>query len=161
MLLYHGSNSLIMRPLIEFSRDRLDFGCGFYMTSFKNQAVSWAKRRVVFDGSVPTISVFEFDYGKAGVFKVKKFDSYDSDWLEFVCANRRGGLTDRFDLIVGPVADDRVFQAVNMYFQGYWNRDRTLEELRFYKKNDQYCFTTQKIIDSCLTFKEGVVVADD
>jgi hypothetical protein len=131
------------------------------MTSFKDQAINWAKRRATFDNSNPIVSVFTFDETKAVNYKIKKFDEYSSDWLEFVCANRRGELFNPYELIIGPVADDRVFQAVNMYFQGYWDKERTLEELRFYKKNDQYCFATQKIIDSCLTFKESLVIEND
>jgi hypothetical protein len=161
VLLYHGSNVVIERPSIAYSRDRLDFGRGFYVTSYKNQAANWAKRRVAFDNSAAIVNTFNFDESKIRHFKVKKFAEYSSDWLEFVCANRRGAQASGYDLIIGPVADDRVFQAVNMYFQGYWDQKRTLDELRFYKQNDQYCFASQDLIDACLAFDGSVVVEDE
>jgi hypothetical protein len=161
MLLYHGSNVVIEKPSVEFSRDRLDSGRGFYLTSYEEQAANWARRRALFDKSGAVVNIFRFDESTLCELNVKKFGEYSSEWLKFVCANRRGAHTEKFDLVVGPVADDRVFQAVNMYFQGYWDKQRTLDELRFYKQNDQYCFASQQVIDLHLTFQESYGVEHD
>lgn len=42
MIVYHGSYCEIKLPNIVFSRDDLDFGKGFYVTSIKEQAINWA-----------------------------------------------------------------------------------------------------------------------
>ena len=42
MIVYHGSYCEIKHPNIKFSRDALDFGKGFYITSIKEQAINWA-----------------------------------------------------------------------------------------------------------------------
>ncbi|WP_278981945.1 MULTISPECIES: DUF3990 domain-containing protein [Adlercreutzia] len=39
MKLYHGSNTVVDRPDVARSRDRLDFGRGFYPVS--NHSPSW------------------------------------------------------------------------------------------------------------------------
>lgn len=41
MKLFHGSNTVVDRPDVARSRDRLDFGRGFYLTSVKKQAELW------------------------------------------------------------------------------------------------------------------------
>ena len=50
------------------------------------------------------------------------------------------------------MAADKVYDAVSMYFKGLWDMETTLDALRFYEVNDQYCFVTQKAIDETLAF---------
>ena len=44
MILYHASTSVIELPDILHSRDCLDFGRGFYLTIFREQAEKYAER---------------------------------------------------------------------------------------------------------------------
>ena len=44
MIVYHGSICEIVKPDIKHSKRYLDFGCGFYVTTYKNQAERWAIR---------------------------------------------------------------------------------------------------------------------
>lgn len=45
MRVYHGSTDIIEKPNVRFSKDYLDFGKGFYLTSYQEQAEEWALRR--------------------------------------------------------------------------------------------------------------------
>lgn len=36
-------------------------------------------------------------------------------------------------MIIENVANDDVFKTVDMYFRGLWDKNRTIEELRYYK----------------------------
>ena len=45
MILYHGSNTEIMEIDLSKCRPYKDFGSGFYLTAFKEQAVRMAKNR--------------------------------------------------------------------------------------------------------------------
>lgn len=45
MIVYHGSSEIIKNPDVKFSKKYLDFGSGFYLTSFENQAKKWAIRK--------------------------------------------------------------------------------------------------------------------
>lgn len=42
MRLYHASTSIIEKPDVLHSRDKLDFGKGFYLTTIREQAVRYA-----------------------------------------------------------------------------------------------------------------------
>ena len=44
MILYHTSNVEIPHPDIKFSRNHLDFGKGFYLTTLKQQAINYGQR---------------------------------------------------------------------------------------------------------------------
>ncbi|MBR4985706.1 MAG: DUF3990 domain-containing protein [Proteobacteria bacterium] len=62
MILFHGSNQPIVKPLLHYSRSSLDFGAGFYLTSDFEQAEKWAKRvSKIRDSGSPVVSVYETD----------------------------------------------------------------------------------------------------
>lgn len=152
MRLYHGSSSVVSEPHIGFSRANLDFGKGFYATSIRSQAERWARRKAFMDGS-DTAIVSEFELSGTRPLKTLEFKEADERWVDFVCQCRRGGTQYKsYDLIIGGVADDKVYEAVSMYFKGLWDMETTLNALRFYEVNDQYCFVTQQTIDQTLTF---------
>ena len=44
MILYHTSYMVVEQPDLEHSRDYLDFGNGFYLTSLRHQAVLYSER---------------------------------------------------------------------------------------------------------------------
>lgn len=52
MILYHGTTEAIKYPDISFSKDYLDFGRGFYLTTFQEQAEKWAMRKALKNGSI-------------------------------------------------------------------------------------------------------------
>lgn len=65
------------------------------------------------------------------------YDCLDDKWLDFVCACRKGETINKdYDIIIGNVADDDVFKTVDLYFRGLWDKNKVLEELRYYKLND-------------------------
>ena len=45
MIVYHGTTMEIQKPDIKHSKAHLDFGVGFYTTSFPKQAERWAARK--------------------------------------------------------------------------------------------------------------------
>lgn len=160
MILYHGSTVEVPKPDPLRSRKNLDFGQGFYLTSYKKQAERWALRKAAFEGAAALINAYEFSEDGLSNFKVLRFEEAGSDWVEFVCDCRRGGDSYRnYDVIAGCVANDKVYEAVNMYFKGYWGIEATLEALKYYDKNDQYCFVSQAAVDSLLTFLGSCEVA--
>lgn len=154
MILYHGTVKVIRRPDVSFSKNYLDFGRGFYLTTYKKQAEKWAKRKALRQKEEPIVNVYELPDDLQG-YKMQYFDQEDEKWLDFVCACRKGkDIYQDYDIIVGGVADDDVFKTIDMYFRGIWNKDRTLQELRYYKKNNQICIVNQKVLDTELKFQE-------
>lgn len=161
MIVYHGSTKIIENPQIGFSKKYLDFGEGFYVTTFQGQAEKWAKRKALRYGGKAFVNVYDMSESFEPL-KSQNFDSADEKWLDFVCACRRGeNLNQAFDIICGNVADDDVFKTIDMYFRGLWDKEKTLAELRYFQQNNQICFVTQQAIDSLLKFNRSYEVKVD
>lgn len=158
MILYYGSNVEVKKPRIINTNKCLDFGAGFYLTSDINQARRWAvlktKRR---KRGAPCISVFEFDDVYATeTLNIKKYDKPDLEWLDFVVHNRTGKYAGTlFDVVIGPVANDRTILTINDYVSGGISAETTLVLLEPGKLTDQYVFLTHKGLCT-LKFKEAI-----
>lgn len=158
MIVYHGSTSIIKTPDTTHSKKYLDFGPGFYLTTFENQAQKWAVRKSMRQGSHAIVNVYEMQ-DDLDNYRTLSFEKENDKWLEFVCACRKGELINTdYDIIIGNVADDDVFKTVDMYFRGLWDKKRVLEELRYYKMNDQICIVNKNTLDQILTFKNSYEV---
>jgi len=162
MILYHGSYVKIEKPDLAFSRLRTDFGRGFYLTPLKEQAVSWSQRYKRERGSA-MVSAYEF-LSKAGEklpsgTKILEFDKHDHNWLEFIMACRLGLPVDKdWDLVIGGVANDKVFDTLQLYFDEVIGAEEAIGRLRYNKPNFQYCFKTQELIDDYLRFIHSEVI---
>ena len=151
--MYHGSIEVVEKPDILHSFRPLDFGKGFYVTSVREQAVRWAKRKADLIGKETAIvSFYEMDE-ESDHFRVKTFDPDLLEWIDFVC-DCRDGKTDyqKYDIIKGKVANDRVFRVVDMYHTGIWDKDRAIKEIKVYPTYDQVAFITQEAINQLLHF---------
>ena len=152
MLLYHGSNIIVEQPRLIHPNRLLDFGMGFYTTTNKAQAVSFAEKVIRRRGGDRTVSIYEFDESRALSLDILRFEKADEDWLNFVAANRSGTYTGKqYDLVWGAVANDDVYQTFLLYNIGVLTKERTLEDLRIKKLYDQVVFTTERAL-SCLRF---------
>lgn len=115
MILYHGSCTVIQSPNIVYSRERLDFGKGFCLTNICDQARSWALR-FRYRKCPCIVNVFELDYESVQKkYCVKTFESYDKEWLHFIIHNREGQPVDDYDVIIGGVANDKVFNTIELF----------------------------------------------
>ena len=151
MIVYHGSTLELAAPDVAHSKKYMDFGCGFYVTSFQQQAERWALRKGMRGNTASIVNVYDLDLDAAGL-SIRRFEGEDGAWLDFVCNCRRGNDTTAYDIIIGAVADDDVFKAVNMYEKGLWTREQTIQELRYYKMNDQIVFKNDTAIKMSLHF---------
>ena len=142
--LYHGGLEIIETPEIREPNRTLDFGTGFYLTSSEKQAVDWVKRRIDEHVTYGYVNVYGFSLSEAqNTLNVKIFDSPSDDWLDFVMSNRRiPGFTHDYDIVVGPVANDRVYTAFALYEGGTISKDVLIHELKTYRLVDQYLFHT-------------------
>ena len=153
MTVYHGSTDIVKNPDVHHSYRPLDFGKGFYVTTNKKQAEVWAKRKSAILGNKKAIiNIYEMNENFSGI-QFKNFGDDLSEWIDFVCHCRDGGLDyQKFDLIIGKVANDKVFRVVDMYHNGIWDKERAIKEIRAYPNYDQIAFITQKAINQILTF---------
>lgn len=152
MLVYHSSDQCFTMPDVDHSRNALDFGKGFYVTRLKEQAIKYANRFLKM-GSDAYIHFFE--YSPTPDMKIKIFDSYDEEWLNFVCSCRKGNdCYKQFDIVEGGVANDKVFRTVDLYMAGIYNKEQALQNLAYEMPNNQLCFISQNAINKCLRFIE-------
>ncbi len=158
MTVYHGTTVEIQNPDVTFSKKYLDFGKGFYLTTFQNQAEKWALRKGLRQRSAAIVNIYEMSE-QLKEYSVLSFERETEKWLDFVCACRRGErIYQKYDIIIGNVADDDVFKTMDMYIRGLWNKERALNELRYYKMNDQICIVTQSVLNKILIYKECYTV---
>ena len=150
MLIYHASDVIVDKPDTVHSRSNLDFGKGFYATVIKEQAERYAQRFILRNRK-GILNVYEYTPDEN--LNIKSFESYDSEWLDFVAACRMGeDVYNQFDVICGGIANDRVFNTLDLYFSNQMTKEEALKRLVFEKPNQQLCFTNQVTIDKCVTF---------
>lgn len=158
MIVYHGTTETIEKPDVKHSKKYLDFGKGFYLTTFEEQAKKWAVRKSMRQGKSAIVNVYEMKDNLEN-YRVLSFKKENGKWLDFVCACRKGeNLNIDYDIIIGNVADDDVFKTVDMYFRGLWDKKKVLEELRYYKMNNQICIVNQAVLEQILIFQESYEV---
>lgn len=141
-------------PDVNHSYRSLDFGKGFYVTTIKEQAERWARRKAEILGYEKAIVNLYQMYDDIRGLRLKTFDDNMMEWIDFVCRCRDGekDYLD-YDLIFGKVANDKVFRVVDMYHTGIWDMERALKEIKVYPSYDQMAFITQKAIVQLLTFE--------
>lgn len=154
MKLYHGSTVKVEYPEIRLGRKNLDFGQGFYMTDIRQQAIEWAMRPIN-NGKAQYLNCYEMNLEqlKDSAYRYKKFERYDEAWLDFVLANRHGQAPDvTYDIVEGGIANDRIFNTIELYDAGLITRQEALSRLIYEDPNNQICVLNQSVIDKHLTF---------
>ena len=152
MILYHTSYTEIRQPDIQHSRPRLDFGTGFYLTPLRIQAERYGER-FSRRGMKAIMNIYELDDCPECSRKV--FATYNGEWLDFITACRKGLPHEQYDIIEGGIADDNVFDTIDLYFATIYSREQALGELREKKPNHQICITSQAVLDKYLHFKSS------
>ena len=154
MKLYHTSYTTIKRPDISHSRDYLDFGKGFYLTHHRDQGERYGLR-FIRRGKEGWLNIYDFDFSDVD-WKIKRFETYDKEWLDFVSKCRGGEDDTDYDMVVGGIADDKVIRTLDRYFHGEIDVDITLGLLKYERPNIQYCIRSQKMLDTCLKHVESI-----
>lgn len=148
LLLYHGTVADFEQILLLKSHNRRDFGVGFYTTILEKQAKEWAYRLSLREKK-KQYYVYQYIFRESDNLKVKRFDSLNKEWLEFIKDNRsKGGLQHSYDVVIGPVADDNTMETVQLYLTGILTVDEAVERLKYNKVNNQVSFHTERALRS-------------
>ena len=146
MRVYHGSDTAVSVVDLQKCKPNKDFGRGFYVTKLRSQAEDMAKRVTKYNKLKPVVTEYEFDeyaYEDEDL-KVLRFDDYSEEWLDFVVLNRNADKRKQahdYDIVEGPVADDRISRNVSKYLRGKISKKDFLEMLK-HSENHQICFCT-------------------
>jgi hypothetical protein len=63
-----------------------------------------------------------------------------------------------YDIVIGGMANDRIFDTIQLYFDGLIDKTESIKRLYYDKPNLQYCFCSQAVIDAYLKFKTSEVL---
>ncbi|HBJ1649714.1 MULTISPECIES: DUF3990 domain-containing protein [Clostridium] len=162
LIVYHGSDKIIDSPKHNGGRKFSDFGIGFYTTTNIEMAKSWATRR---NHDNFYVSKFIFDTTNLTSFT---FD-LDLQWLLFIAYNRRlveniqlnellhknFKNMNEYDVLIGPTADDRMFDTLNLFFENNITVDHCLQSLNTMDLDIQYNIRTKKGIEA-LAFNKAI-----
>jgi len=133
MILYHTSDREIRHPDIHHGRKNADFGWGFYLTPDMDFACGWAGENAVLN---------EYAFEETGL-EVHRF-SRGTEWFSYIFHNRR--LQDRLaaDVIIGPVANDTIFDTLGIISSGYLKPEEASELLMIGPVFIQVALKTEK-----------------
>ena len=101
-------------------------------------------RRIYYDEKLSELNV-----------RVKDFRAYSREWLHFVADNRNGTSQEKYDIVQGGVANDKVFNTLELFFSNLIPEDEVLARLKYEKPNYQICICKQNLIDSLLSFESA------
>ena len=149
MKIYHGSIDKVEITEIRESNRTLDYGRGFYTTTSYKQAEDWVRRRMTENKvSVGYVCIYELDESALQYLKSLVFESPTEEWVDFVMKNRtEKGFDHDYDLVYGPVANDKVYAAFALYEGGLIDKNTLIAELKTYKLVDQYLFHTPQALE--------------
>lgn len=148
MKVFHGSYTEIKEVDLTNCLPQKDFGQGFYVTKYRHHAENWAK--IIGAKHNTKGYVTEFEYTESpfaqSICNIKHFEEYNEEWLDFVVANRNNkepNPVHNYDIVEGPVADDKIQNRIRFYLMGKISKLDFLKELTYHEKTHQICFCTQ------------------
>lgn len=152
LTLYHGSTVDIEQIDLQKSRPNKDFGRGFYLSADRQQAWRMAEFKALTEGGTPVLNTYLFDEKllTSGELRILTFDGYTREWADFIFLNRNNKGVDPahdYDIVYGPIANDRVGVQIGKYEAGDITLDQFLQNLKYMKGiTFQYYFGTELAI---------------
>jgi hypothetical protein len=90
VILYHGSNHGFNEVDLSKSKDRRDFGKGFYTTKIREQALQWGYTMLNRLGG-DAIFLYEYEFLPSSDLSSKQFSKISDEWFDFILSNRTLG----------------------------------------------------------------------
>lgn len=150
--LFHGSNIIIEKIDLTFSKPNKDFGAGFYLSDNFEQAMEMAQFKSEIFGGKPTVMEYDFDedraFSKEENLRILTFSDYSKEWAEFVFKNRTNeSETNKYDIVIGPIANDKVGAQIRRFMEKDIDFETFLKRIKYMKGlTFQYFFGTERAI---------------
>jgi len=144
IILYHGSNQIVIHPRNDKNKSSNDFGAGFYLTCDKARAINMAKRKAKYVGTpILNTYVFNCNLGDLKILSLKQ----DVSWVKFVLLNRTQKYSCNYDIVRGPTADGKLYFVLKNWKNGKLDLNQALILLKPNVYPNQFCFKTMKAIN--------------
>lgn len=144
MTVYHGGCTPVETPEIRIGRNTKDFGIGFYCTIIKELAQRWARR---YDAKIVSI----YDVRLNQDLNIKEFREMTDEWLDFIISCRSGKTHD-YDIVIGAMADDQIYNYISDYMDGTITREQFWVLAKFKYPTHQITFCTKEAL-KCLAYR--------
>ena len=144
MTVYHGSYTIVKSPKVIKGRNIKDFGSGFYCTIIREQAERWSKRY-----DTPIVNVYTVRMNTN--LKILEFNNMSEEWLDFII-NCRNGIPHNYDIVIGAMADDQIYNYISDYIDGIITREQFWALAKFKYPTHQINFCTVEAL-KCLEFE--------
>ena len=158
MILYHGSNVAVKEIKLELCRPYSDFGTGFYLTPFLDQAKRMASRVTRLYAGKEIVSAFDFMQDELAGLNVLVFEGPNTEWAHFVLNNRSRDFSDikssncnrdaKYDIVIGPVANDDIALLFRQYAENLITLEMLARGMEFRHLNSQFSFHTEKALQT-------------
>ena len=135
MKLYHTSSVVIRDPDIYRGRKNADFGQGFYLTPDLDFARRWAFADAV-------INVYELDESGLLLQRLER----DGQWYRYIFQNRRSCDECNADVVIGPIANDTIFDTLGIITSGFLDPSEALQLLMIGPEYVQVAVKTEKAV---------------
>ncbi len=151
MILYHGTNIDFLEIDLKKSKPNKDFGSGFYLSADIEQAKNMAKIKTEQLGiGNPIVQSYTIADEEWQNLNILRFDEYSEEWANFILLNRNNPTTlptHDYDVVIGPIADDRVGLQLWKYENQSIDLPTLVTNLRYMKGiTIQYFFGTELAI---------------
>ena len=133
MKLYHTGKEEIRCPDIRRGRKNADFGQGFYLTPDKDFSYRWA-------GEDAVINEYELDVSGLLIHRFNR----DEEWFHYIFQNRRSRDHLSADIVIGPIANDTIFETFGMISSGFLKPADALKLLMVGPEYTQVAVKTEK-----------------
>jgi len=143
MEVYHGGYMEVSEPKIFTHGFTKDFGYGFYCTLIKEQAIKWSLRY-----DTPILSVFNYLVDSS--LNILEFKTMTEEWLDFII-DCRSGKNHNYDIVIGAMADDQVYNYISDYIDGVISREQFWALAKFKYPTHQINFATERAL-KCIKF---------
>ena len=158
-VLYHASRFGISGNIQPISRSRCDFGKGFYMGTDPIQPLTLVcnEKNPVFytlDFNTENLSVLDVEMGIDWAMLIAYYRGYMDDKTGSVVYEKYAHMADGCDVIVGYIANDRMYQVLTDFFERRITDTALIGSLSALKLGRQYVAITQKACDQIKIIKE-------
>jgi uncharacterized protein YutD len=119
------------------------------LSESEEQAMKMANFKSALVGGDPIVTRFEFDNSlmNSESLRTKIFEDYSEEWADFVFANREGRVVEQYDIVYGPIANDKVGLQIRKLKDGTIDKAEFLNRLKYMKGiTYQYFFGTEAAI---------------
>lgn len=160
--LYHGSKSGIVGDIQPNSRKFCDFGRGFYMGTERMQPLTLIcnfpnARLYTVCANLTELSILDIEVGIDWALLI----AYHRGKMESVKGSdiyrKYAGMTDGCDMIIGYIANDRMFVVLDRFFSSEITDIALVHSLSALKPGKQYVALTQKACDQIKIIEEKMV----